>query len=344
LAGNVEKIPVIYAEREAMDWIVFLLIVLGLVAGLATILPLWRTTRWWVRIWDFPRFQIALLALLILIVTPLLRPPTGLFDWLFLASLVGVVIWQFTWFGPYLPGAPRAVQSSARTESDLNRIAVLTTNVLQSSRGAERLLKIIGDADADLVLAVEVDEWWTESLKDALRSRYAYNICYPLSNEYGLALFSRLELIEPEVRFILDDAIPSIRTKVRLRSGALVSVYGVHPRPPAIQQDSTERDVELLSVGLEIKACQKPAIVLGDLNDVAWSPTTLNLMRAGDLLDPRRGRGFYNTYPANWPGLRYPLDYVFSTRHFNILGMRVLPDFGSDHLPLIAELTLEPNR
>jgi endonuclease/exonuclease/phosphatase (EEP) superfamily protein YafD len=191
---------------------------------------------------------------------------------------------------------------------------------------------------------VEVDEWWTESLKDALRSRYAYNICYPLSNEYGLALFSRLELIEPEVRFILDDAIPSIRTKVRLRSGALVSVYGVHPRPPAIQQDSTERDVELLRVGLEIKACQKPAIVLGDLNDVAWSPTTLNLMRAGDLLDPRRGRGSYNTYPANWPGLRYPLDYVFSTRHFNIRGMRVLPDFGSDHLPLIAELTLEPNR
>jgi endonuclease/exonuclease/phosphatase (EEP) superfamily protein YafD len=289
-------------------------------------------------------FKIALLALLILIVTPLLRPPTGLFDWLFLASLVGVVIWQFTWFGPYLPGAPRAVQSSTRIESDLNRIAVLTTNVLQSNRGAQRLLKIIGDADADLILAVEVDEWWTESLKDALRSRYAHNICYPLSNEYGLALFSRLELIEPEVRFILDDAIPSIRTQVRLRSGALVSVYGVHPRPPAIQQDSTERDVELLRVGLEIKACQKPAIVLGDLNDVAWSPTTLNLMRAGDLLDPRRGRGFYNTYPANWPGLRYPLDYVFSTRHFNILGMRVLPDFGSDHLPLIAELTLEPNR
>ena len=186
------------------------------------------------------------------------------------------MIWQLTWFGPFLPGAPRAVQSSARIESDLNRIAVLTTNVLQSNRGAQRLLKIIGDADADLVLAVEVDEWWTEGLKDALRSRYAYNICYPLSNEYGLALFSRLELIEPEVRFILDDAVPSIRTKVRLRSGALVSVYGVHPRPPAIQQDSTERDVELLRVGLEIKACQKPTIVLGDLNDVAWSPTTLN--------------------------------------------------------------------
>jgi endonuclease/exonuclease/phosphatase (EEP) superfamily protein YafD len=341
--AGVEK-TLVLCEREPMDWIVFLLLVVGLLAGLATILPLWRTTRWWVRIWDFPRFQIALVALLVLVVTPLLRPPTNLFDWLFLGSLLGVVIWQSTWFGPYLPGAPRAVQSSARRESDLNRIALLTTNVLQTSRGAHRFLEIIGDVDADLILAVEVDEWWTERLKDGLRSRYAYNICYPLSNEYGLALFSRLELVEPEVRFILDDAIPSIRTKVRLRSGALVSVYGVHPRPPAIQQDSTERDVELLRVGLEIKARKEPAIVLGDLNDVAWSPTTLNLMHAGDLLDPRRGRGFYNTYPAHWPGLRYPLDYVFSTRHFKICGMRVLPDFGSDHLPLIAELTLEPNK
>ena len=98
-----------------MDWIVFLLFVLGLIAGLATILPLWRTTRWWVRIWDFPRFQIALLALLVLVVTPLLRPPRTCSTGSFLASLLGVVIWQFTWVGPYLPGAPRAVQSSART-------------------------------------------------------------------------------------------------------------------------------------------------------------------------------------------------------------------------------------
>ena len=74
---------------------------------------------------------------------------------------------------------------------------------------------------------------------------------------------------------------------------------------------------------------------------VAWSPTTLNFMQSGNLLDPRRGRGFYNTYPARWPGLRYPLDYIFSTKHFSIGTMRVLPAFGSDHLPLVAELFAE---
>ena len=323
-----------------MDWLSTILWGLGALTVVASIIPIWRTTRWWVRIWDFPRFQIALLALVVLVVTPLSRPPEGLFDWMLLGSLVGVLLWQSTWVGPYLPGAPRAVKScEERVES--NRIALLTTNVLQKNRDVHRLIEIIREADPDLILTVEVDQWWTERLSEGLTARYPNKISYPLSNGYGLALFTRLELIEPGVQFILDDAIPSIKTGVRLRSGSIVEIYGVHPRPPSVLQDTTERDIELVRVATKIKERGAPAIVLGDLNDVAWSPTTAMFMKTGGLLDPRRGRGFYNTYPARWPGLRYPLDYIFSTSHFKICSMRVLPSFGSDHLPLIAELSLD---
>ena len=323
-----------------MDWLSTILWGLGALTVVASIIPIWRTTRWWVRIWDFPRFQIALLALVVLVVTPLLRPPEGLFDWMLLGSLVGVLLWQSTWVGPYLPGAPRAVKTcDGIVES--NRIALLTTNVLQKNRDVHRLIEIIREADPDLILTVEVDQWWTERLSEGLTARYPNKISYPLSNGYGLALFSRLELIEPGVQFILDDAIPSIKTGVRLRSGSMVEIYGVHPRPPSVLQDTTERDIELVRVATKIKERGTPAIVLGDLNDVAWSPTKAMFMKTGGLLDPRRGRGFYNTYPARWPGLRYPLDYIFSTSHFKICSMRVLPSFGSDHLPLIAELSLD---
>src|SRR5687768_380562 len=125
-----------------------------------------------------------------------------------------------------------------------------------------------------------------------------------------------------------------------LRRGEVIDLYCVHPRPPALQQNSTERDLELLVVGREIKERGRPAILLGDLNDVAWSPTTLEFTHVGWLLDPRRGRGFFNTYPARLPGLRYPLDYIFCTSHFDIVSMQVLPKFGSDHLPLIATIRL----
>jgi endonuclease/exonuclease/phosphatase (EEP) superfamily protein YafD len=325
-----------------MDWIAIGLYALGTLVVAATSLPLWHTTRWWVRVWDFPRFQIALLGGVVLLAMLVARPPAGIGAWLFLAALSGAILWQGTWVGPYLPFAPRQVRFASRDGPSDGGLALLTCNVLQTNRNAAGFLDIVGRTDADLVLAVEVDEWWVERLSDGLRATYPHTVLYPLSNGYGLALFSRLELIEPEVRFVFDEAIPSIRTDVRLRSGAIITLYGVHPRPPSVQQDSKERDVELLCIAAEIKARGAPTVVLGDLNDVAWSPTTLNFARAGGLLDPRRGRGFYNTYPARWPGFRYPLDYVFSSEHFTIRTMRVLPRFGSDHLPLIAELSLDP--
>ena len=139
----------------------------------------------------------------------------------------------------------------------------------------------------------------------------------------------------------MDDAVPSIKARIRLRSAALIDLYGMHPQPPAPQQDSTQRDAELVLVGTEIARNKRPAIVLGDLNDVAWSPTTSQFKQVGGLVDPRRGRGFFNTYPARLPGLRYPLDYVFHTPHFAVCEMRVLPRFQSDHLPLVVALVLK---
>jgi endonuclease/exonuclease/phosphatase (EEP) superfamily protein YafD len=167
---------------------------------------------------------------------------------------------------------------------------------------------------------------------------------HALSNGYGLCLFSRLELVNPEIRFLIDEAIPSIKSGIRLSSGAIIDLYGMHPQPPTLLQDSTERASELLLIGTEISQNTRPAVVLGDLNDVAWSSSTSTFKRVGKLLDPRRGRGFFNTYPAKWPGLRLPLDYIFHTSHFSVRHMRVLSRFGSDHLPLVAALSLLPDR
>jgi len=313
---------------------------LALIALVTTVLPMIPLTAWWIRVWDFPRAQLAVLLAAAIAGFVSLRPYGNIVDWTFVAGLAAAVAWQLIWVGPYLRGGPREMKSCDPGEDVPNSIALLTTNVLQSNRTVEAMIETVVTADPDIFFAVEVDEWWTTRLADALRERYSHQLLYPLSNEYGLALFSRFELIEPEVRFVFDEAIPSIRTGVRLRSGATVSLYGVHPRPPSLQQDTTERDIELLRVAKEISERAGPAIVLGDLNDVAWSRTTLQFTRVGGLLDPRRGRGFYNTYPARWPGFRYPLDYIFATAHFRICRMKVLPGMGSDHLPLLAEFRL----
>ncbi len=313
---------------------------LGILVVTVTIVPIWRTSRWWVRLCDFPRYQVAILAAVLLVAMPLTLGPLTAAELCLFIALALAALWQVSWIWRYLPGAPLEVPTSIGLDAR-DRLALLTTNVFQDCRDAGVLLQIIDDADPDLVFAVETDEWWCARLTEALRTRYPYVLTYPLSNGYGISTFSRLELLQPIVRFLVDDAIPSIKTGVRLRSGAVIDLYGMHPQPPAPLQDSTERDTELVLVGVEIAQTGRPSVVLGDLNDVAWSPTTTEFARAGDLRDPRRGRGFFNTYPARLPGLRYPLDYVFHTKHFSACDMRVLPKTKSDHLPLIAIVALD---
>ena len=313
----------------------------GILVVVITLVPLSQSPRWWVRVCDFPRFQVCVVAIAVLAIFPMIAWPLSALDAVLLIGVSLAALWQLSWVWRYFPISPLEV-SQAKPSRSASQLTLLTTNVYQNSRYAEGLLNIIRAASPDVVLAVETDEWWCSRLKDGLASGYPHTLTHALSNGYGLALISRLELVEPSIRFLIDEAIPSIKTGIRLRSGAVVDLFGMHPQPPAPpQQDSTERDAELVFVGHEIKRSQRPAIVLGDLNDVAWSPTTSRFKVAGELLDPRRGRGFYNTYPAGMPSFRYPLDYIFHTRHFAVCDMKVLGRFLSDHLPLCVTLDLE---
>jgi endonuclease/exonuclease/phosphatase (EEP) superfamily protein YafD len=87
-----------------------------------------------------------------------------------------------------------------------------------------------------------------------------------------------------------------------------------------------------------------PVIVAGDLNDVAWSRTTHLFQRTGGLLDPRVGRGFFNTFDTRSRLTRVPLDHVFASRHFLLVELRRLPDIGSDHFPIIRGPRLRSRR
>jgi endonuclease/exonuclease/phosphatase (EEP) superfamily protein YafD len=81
--------------------------------------------------------------------------------------------------------------------------------------------------------------------------------------------------------------------------------------------------------------------VAGDFNDVAWSHTTRRFQRIAGLLDPRVGRGLFNTFHADHAWLRFPLDHLFHSRHFALVDFARLPHIGSDHFPICAALRLD---
>jgi hypothetical protein len=48
----------------------------------------------------------------------------------------------------------------------------------------------------------------------------------------------------------------------------------------------------------------------------------------------------FNTFHAAYPFLRWPLDHLFHSEHFGVIGLKRLPAFGSDHYPILVELAL----
>jgi endonuclease/exonuclease/phosphatase (EEP) superfamily protein YafD len=326
---------------------------LSFVLIVGTAIPLIRGNVWWIRVFDFPRIQIAALIGLALVGYAVLRVWGRLRAWDYaLAASAGLaLLWQLYSIAPYTPWYPPEMAQS-RFEDNSNRVSLLAFNVLFENRKADALRELIRDHDPDIILLSETTPWWLDQL-DGLEDDYPHTLFQPQEGSYGMLLYSRLELENPEIRFLFEPGIPSFRTQVRLRSGTLVTLYGVHPRPPGLKlpdrdeggerADSVMRDAELLSVATEVKQLGgAPVIVAGDFNDVAWSHTTNLFQRIGGLLDPRVGRGLFNSYNTKSRLLRYPLDQVFATRHFLVVELRRLPDVGSDHFPVLAVLDYDP--
>jgi endonuclease/exonuclease/phosphatase (EEP) superfamily protein YafD len=219
---------------------------------------------------------------------------------------------------------------------------LVVANLREGNNGAVRFLEEVRRARPDLVFVVEVDRHWIEALRP-LHEDYPHRILHPRDDFWGLALYARIGLVEPEVRHLLTGYVPSLRTGLRLGSGAVVEFHGLHPKPPTPRQGTGLRDAELLLTAEAARAGGRPAVVGGDLNAAAWSTITGLMQRIGGLLDPRVGRGFFLTFPTWVPApLRFPIDHVLFTPEFRLRAIEVLPDIGSDHLPLLARLCHVP--
>jgi len=322
--------------------IVFL--VANLVLAAVTAIPVLRHEGWWVRGFDFPRMQLAILALILLVfelfVLPLTDPSSLALIFVTALCLAN----QAWWIMPYTFVFPVEVHRVRRKNAD-NLIKIMTANVLTPNRNSAALISLVESHRPDVLVTLESDAWWEEQLKK-LERVYVHTIKCPLENLYGMHVYSKLPLSNESIEFLVEEDVPSIHTEVQLRCGQVVRMHFLHPAPPSPteNEESSERDAELLVVAKSVAEAVRPVIVTGDMNDVAWSHTTRLFRKISRLLDPRIGRGMFNTFHADYFFLRWPLDHLFHSDHFSLASIERLPSFGSDHFALVTELCFEPGR
>ncbi|MDX5421303.1 MAG: endonuclease/exonuclease/phosphatase family protein [Hymenobacteraceae bacterium] len=317
------------------------LIVLGFIFTLFSFLPFIKSPQWWIRVLDFPRLHIAI------ILTAILIAYVGTYGFgdtsekamlaLWLVAIINEVRYVFRF-------TPVAKVEAFKSEQKhpANAFTLMIANVRMVNKKHQKFKELVLREKPDMLIMNEPDEAWHESVRKEFDARYPYSIKKPLDNTYGMMFWSKFRLHQSEIRFLVEDDVPSFYTVVELPSGRMFDLFTVHPQPPRLMRNTETREAELLIVAKQAKETSLPSIVAGDLNDVAWSSTTKLFKKISGMLDPRVGRGFFNTYNAQIPFFRYPLDHVFYDPEFRLLSLRRLSKFGSDHFPILISLNYEP--
>lgn len=313
-----------------------LIIILTVTMLGVTLAPLLPSNHWLCRVWEFPRVQITFITLCLSVASFYVTPPILQIALVITNSLIA--LYQLVWIVPYTRLYPIQVPK-APTSDHGQSIKIMTSNVLMPNHSAQKLIELVTLHQPGVVITLETDSWWQEALQP-LHTDYPHRVNCPLDNLYGMHLYSKYALEDVEVRELIENGVPSIHCSLLLKDDLKVKCHFLHPAPPSPTENTTSkpRDRELLLIAKELADTTEPTIVTGDLNDVAWSPTTRAFRRISGLKDPRIGRGMFNTFHAGYPFMRWPLDHIFHSDHFMLSKITRMPTIDSDHFPLLSEL------
>lgn len=217
-------------------------------------------------------------------------------------------------------------------------ISIISVNVYQFNERYEDLIKLVGEVKPDILLTMESNQAWEDALTE-IEGEYTNSRKVPLENTYGMHFYTKLSVHSITTNYFIADDLPSIEASLVCENGTSFTFFGVHPPPPSPTEEdnSKERDGELLSLGKKILETKGPVIVVGDFNNVAWAKSSILFRNTSKLIDPRIGRGFIATYHAKYKLLRFPIDLFYHSTDIFVEDFKTLRTIGSDHLPLFCK-------
>lgn len=316
----------------------------AIVAIILTLTPIIPIDAWWIRMFDFPHIQLTIITLAALTLFFIKFNVRKKRDYFLVISLIGCLLLQAKRILPYTFVAP--LEMGDFSDIDAPEFSIFTANVLQTNTSYEKLESEIESRNPNLIVLTETNALWKNEMELRISAKYPHSILVPQDDTYGMLLYSQFPIINSSVENLTIDTVPSIHAQIILPSLDTIQVYAIHPPPPVPQhaKSSLGRDAEMMQIALLTKASKHPVLVLGDFNDVAWSESTYLFQRVSGLLDLRKGRGMYNTYNADNFLLRWPLDHIFASPQFSHIKMELVPDIDSDHFPIYAKFSFEPER
>lgn len=213
---------------------------------------------------------------------------------------------------------------------------LLSFNVWFRNPDMVRVAAYMEQTQADAVVLLELTPPQAEQLTPLLPS-YPYFHIEP--SRMGAAIFSKWPVRSAESVPLAPGGAIAARMTVDW-NGTPVNVLGVHLNWPLGPRNSAFRNEELRGLVDFSKAQHEPLIVAGDFNLTPWSEYFSAALDESGLHDAARGFGLVRSWPAQFSPVGMRIDHCWLSPHWRSLSARIGPSLGSDHLPLMAELSL----
>ncbi len=247
---------------------------------------------------------------------------------------------------PFVPLAwarretPPQHASAAREQ----RLRVVSANLLFGNPLQRDLVEWARFADADVLVLLELSPEGRRSLA-TLRGLYPEQLVHPpaetwSAGTWGLALLSRLPLVDPRAVDLGESVFPMLDAGVRSGTRVL-RMRAVHFPDPS---DALRLDARRVAIAElpRLFEWNDGTILMGDLNVPTASPDFARVLELTQLRDSRRAFGRQPTWTQHGVPfeLALDLDHVLVGSAFVVVDRKRLEIPGSDHCAVCADLCL----
>ncbi|MFJ8637401.1 endonuclease/exonuclease/phosphatase family protein [Streptomyces sp. NPDC093568] len=264
---------------------------------------------------------LGLVVVVLLVLALLRRSATAL-----MALLLPVAAWTHLFGGLLLPGA----------EPGPHDLVVVQHNVSDVNTDPAGTARALAEAEPDLIALEELVPPALAVYEKTFAADFPYHAVRGTVGLWSKHPLTGARLVDIKPQGITEPWSRGLRTVVHTPHGD-IAAYVAHLPSVRIQASglaSSQRDESASLLGKAIAAEKlKTALLLGDLNgtvdDRGLAPLTLRMTTAE--------QGFAFSFPAAFPMAR--IDQVMA-RSATVGHIRTLPATRSDHLPVVARITL----
>lgn len=308
------------------------LIIISSLLILLSVLPFIQNQHWIFRVAEFIKLQLLILQVILFSICCFYMYEYTVLWYLQGAQLILIgyhiyILMRYTKFWKTSKFSP--------TENASDKIKIISCNIYQFNEEYQRFIDLINKEKPDIFLTMESDSKWENAMR-VLEKDYPNYEKVTLDNTYGMHFYTKLNVISKQTHYFVADDLPSIEAELKTRDGHRFVFFGTHPPPPSPteEENSKERDGDLLSIAKKVRNYTLPVLVIGDFNNVAWAKSSILFKKTSKLIDARIGRGIISTFHSKYWFFRVPLDLLFHSPDIFIDKLFIYPSIGSDHFPV----------